>query len=176
MIAPDHGVIWRKDPSKIINAYLKWSAGEAKQKAVVIFDTMWGSTDKMARAIAEGIINQGTEVKLLKLRATGNTEVVTEILESKAVIVGSPTLNNQMFPTVSSFLTYATGLKPKNKLWGFFGSFGWGGGAVRDMTEMAKKAGFQIYEPGVEVKYIPDEEDLKKCFDFGQQIAQKIKA
>ena len=175
IIAPSHGIIWRKDPSKIINAYLNWSSGAAKQKAVVVFDTMWGSTDKMARAIAEGISSQGVDVKLLKLRATDNTDIVTEIVDAKAVIVGSPTLNNQMFPTLSSFLTYITGLKPKGKLWGFFGSYGWGGGAVRDMTEMAKKAGFEVLEPSVDVKYVPDKEDLKKCFDFGQKIAQKIK-
>jgi flavorubredoxin len=129
----------------------------------------------MARAIAEGISSQGVDVKLLKLRATDNTDIVTEIVDAKAVIVGSPTLNNQMFPTLSSFLTYITGLKPKGKLWGFFGSYGWGGGAVRDMTEMAKKAGFEVLEPSVDVKYVPDKEDLKKCFDFGQKIAQKIK-
>ncbi|MGD0644366.1 MAG: flavodoxin domain-containing protein [Candidatus Bathyarchaeia archaeon] len=176
MIAPSHGVIWRKDPSKIINAYLNWSSGKAKQKAVIVFDTMWGSTDKMARSMADGIINQGVEVKLLKLRATDNTEVVTEILDAKAVIVGSPTLNNQMFPTIGSFLTYITGLKPKGKLWSFFGSYGWGGGAVKGMVETAKKAGFEVFEPGIEVKYVPDQEDIKKCFEFGQQIAQKIKA
>jgi flavorubredoxin len=175
IIAPSHGIIWRKDPSKIINAYLNWSSGAAKQKAVVVFDTMWGSTDKMARAIAEGISSQGVDVKLLKLRATDNTDIVTEIVDAKAVIVGSPTLNNQMFPTLGSFLTYITGLKPKGKLWCFFGSYGWGGGAVRDMTEMAKKAGFEVHEPSIEIKYVPDKEDLKKCFDFGQQIAQKIK-
>jgi flavorubredoxin len=175
IIAPSHGIIWRKDPSKIINAYLNWSSGAAKQKAVVVFDTMWGSTDKMARAIAEGISSQGVDVKLLKLRATDNTDIVTEIVDAKAVIVGSPTLNNQMFPTLGSFLTYITGLKPKGKVWGFFGSYGWGGGAVRDMVEMAKKAGFEVLEPSVDVKYVPDKEDLKKCFDFGQKIAQKIK-
>jgi flavorubredoxin len=175
IIAPSHGVIWRKDPSKIINAYLNWSSGAAKHKAVVVFDTMWGSTDKMARAITEGLTSGGVEVKLLKLRATDNTDVVTEILDAKAVIVGSPTLNNQMFPSVGSFLTYITGLKPKGKVWGFFGSYGWGGGAVRDMTEMAKKAGFEVLEPGVDAKYVPDKEELKKCFDFGQKIAQKIK-
>jgi anaerobic nitric oxide reductase flavorubredoxin len=175
MIAPSHGIIWRKDPSKIINAYLNWSSSAAKQKAVVVFDTMWGSTDKMARAITEGIKSGGLEVKLLKLRATDNTDVVTEILEAKAVVVGSPTLNNQMFPSLGMFLTYITGLKPKGKLWGFFGSFGWGGGAVRDMVEMAKKAGFEVHEPSIEIKYVPDKEDLKKCFDFGQQIARKIK-
>jgi flavorubredoxin len=175
IIAPSHGIIWRKDPLKIINAYLNWSSGAAKQKAVVVFDTMWGSTDKMARAIADGITSGGVEVKLLKLRATDNTDVVTEIVEAKAVVVGSPTLNNQMFPTLGSFLTYITGLKPKGKLWCFFGSYGWGGGAVKGMVEMAKKAGFEVHEPSIEIKYVPDEEDLKKCFDFGQQIAQKIK-
>jgi flavorubredoxin len=176
MIAPSHGIIWRKDPSKIINAYLNWSAGTAKQKVVIVFDTMWGSTDKMARAIADGVISQGVEVKLLKLRASYNSEAVTEVLDAKAVLVGSPTLNNQMFPTIGSFLTYVTGLKPKGKLWGFFGSYGWGGGAVKGMIETAKKAGFEVYEPVVEVKYVPDQEDIKKCFEFGQQIAQKIKA
>ena len=176
MIAPSHGIIWRKDPSKIINAYLDWSSGVAKQKAVVVFDTMWESTDKMARAIADGITSGDVEVKLLKLRATDNTDVVTEILEAKAVVVGSPTLNNQMFPSVGSFLTYITGLKPKGKLWSFFGSYGWGGGAVRGMVETVKKAGFEVLELNVEVKYVPDQEDLKKCFEVGQQIAAKIKA
>ena len=175
IIAPSHGIIWRKAPSKIINAYLNWSSGAAKQKAVVVFDTMWGSTDKMARVITDGISSGGVEVKLLKLRATDNTDVVTAILDAKAVIVGSPTLNNQMFPSLGSFLTYITGLKPKGKLWGFFGSYGWGGGAVRDMVDIAKRAGFEVHEPSVEAKYVPNEEYLKKCFDFGQQIAKKIK-
>jgi anaerobic nitric oxide reductase flavorubredoxin len=176
MIAPSHGIIWRKDPSQIINAYLEWSAGKAKKKIAIVFDTMWGSTDKMARAIAEGAISEGVEVKMLKLRASDNSESVTEILDSKAVLVGSPTLNNGMFPTLGSFLTYAAGLKPKDKIWGFFGSFGWGGGAVRNMTEMAKKAGFEVREPGLEIKYVPDQEDLKKCFEFGKQIATEVKA
>lgn len=176
MIAPSHGVIWRSNPSKIIKAYEDWSSNTSKNKVVIVFDTMWGSTNKMARAIAEGAVSQGVEVKLLKLRAANRTEAMTEILDAKAVVVGSPTLNNCIFPTVGSFLTYATGLKPKGKLWSFFGSYGWGGGAVRNMTEIAKKAGFQINEQSVEVKYIPKNEDLKTCVEFGQQIATRIKA
>ena len=155
---------------------MQWSSGNASQRVIIVFDTMWGSTDAMARAIEEGVASQGVDVRVFKLRNRENTDIITEILDAKAVVVGSPTMNNQMFPTVGGFLTYATGLKPKGKLWAFFGSFGWGGGAVRDMTEMAKKAGFQINDASVEVKYVPDEEDLKKCFDFGQKIAQKIKA
>ncbi len=177
IIGPSHGIIWRKNPTQIIKAYLDWSSGAAAQnKVAIVFDTMWGSTDKMARAIAEGISSQGIEAKMLKLRASDNTEAVTEVLESKAVLVGSPTLNNGMFPTLGSFMTYVIGLKPRGKLWGFFGSYGWGGGAVRGLVEMAKKAGFDVYEPTIEVKWVPDEEELKKCFEFGQQFAQKIKA
>jgi flavorubredoxin len=175
MIAPSHGIIWRKNPTKIIKAYSSWAAGEAKRKIAIVYDTMWGSTDKMARAIAEGIVSEGVEVKMLKMRASDNTEAMTEILESKAVLVGSPTLNNGMFPTIGSFMTYATGLKPKDKLWSFFGSFGWGGGAVRAMTEMAKKAGFEIHESGLEIKYVPDKDDLQKCFEEGQKIAKEVK-
>ena len=176
IIAPDHGVIWRKDPMKIVNAYLKWSSGAAEQRAIIVFDTMWGSTDAMARAVEEGIASQGVDVRVFKLRNRENTNIVTEILNAKAVVVGSPTMNNQMFPTLGGFLTYITGLKPKGKLWAFFGSYGWGGGAVKGMAEMAKKAGFEVQEQGVEVKFVPDKDDLKKCFEFGQQIAQKIKA
>ncbi len=176
IIAPSHGVIWRSNPSKIIQSYLDWSAGKSEQKAVVVFDTMWGSTDKMARAITEGLASQGVDVKLLKLRSAVKSEVVAEILESKAVIVGSPTLNNQMYPSLSAFLTYIIGLKPKGKLWSFFGSYGWSRGAVKSMTEMTKKAGFDIFESSLEVKFVPDQEDLQKSFELGKQIALKIKS
>jgi len=90
--------------------------------------------------------------------------------------VGSPTLNNGMFPTLSTFLNYITGLKPKDKIWSFFGSYGWGGGAVRGMAETARKAGFEVHEPPVEVKFVPTGEDLKKCFELGEQIAKEVKA
>ncbi len=175
MIAPSHGIIWRKDPIKIITAYSNWAAGKAKNKIAIVYDTMWGSTDKMAYGIAEGATAEGVEVKMLKMRASNTTEAMTEILDSKAVIVGSPTLNNGMFPTMGHFMTYAMGLKPKDKIWSFFGSFGWGGGAVRNMAEMARKAGFEVHEPGIEVKYVPDEEDIMRCVELGRQIAKEVK-
>jgi anaerobic nitric oxide reductase flavorubredoxin len=176
IIAPSHGIIWRSNPSKIIQAYLDWSEGKSKQKVVIVFDTMWESTDKMAREIGKGAASEGVEVKVLKLGASDNSDAATEILDAKAVLVGSPTKNNQMFPTLSSFLTYITGLKPRGKIWGFFGSYGWGGGAVKGMAEVARKAGFEIQEPGVEIKYVPNEAALKNCFNFGREIAQEIKA
>lgn len=177
MIAPSHGIIWRKDPMKIVNAYMDWCTGKSvKNQVVIVFDTMWESTNKMARAIGDGIASQGVEVKLMKLRAASETDIVTEITNSKVVLVGSPTLNNGMFPTLGMFLTYVTGLKPKGKKWGFFGSYGWGGGAVRGMVKMAKEAGFEVMEPSIELKWVPTEEELKKCFDYGVEVAQKVKA
>lgn len=174
MIAPSHGIIWRSNPNKIIKAYMEWSEGLRKRKVVVVYDTMWGSTDKMARAIAEGIASQNVEVEFFRIHDSDLTEIVTEILEARAVIVGSSTLNTLMFPSVSSFLTYIAGLKHRGKLWAFFGSYGWGGGAVRQMVETAKKAGFEVHEPILEVKYVPTKEELEKCFMFGKEIAEKI--
>lgn len=176
VIAPSHGVIWRSNPMKIVDAYKKWSEGASKDKAVIAYDSMWGSTTTMARAIADGIASQGIEVKFFKLRESDVTEIVTEILEAKAVVVGSPTLNNAMFPSVSAFLTYITGLKPKGKLWAFFGSYGWGGGAVKQMVETAKKANFEVYEPPLEIRYVPTSSELQECVNFGKHIAQEIKS
>jgi flavorubredoxin len=175
VIAPSHGVIWRSNPMKIVDAYKKWSEGAPKDKIVIVYDSMWGSTTTMARAIAEGITNQGIEVKFFKLRESDITDVVTEILEAKAVVVGSPTLNNSMFPSVSAFLTYIAGLRPQGKLWAFFGSYGWGGGAVRQMVDVAKKANFEVYEPKLEIRYAPTSNELQECFNLGKNITQKIK-
>jgi flavorubredoxin len=101
-------------------------------------------------------------------------DVVTEILDTKAVIVGSPTLHNGIFPSVGAFMTYITGLKPKNKIWAFFGSYGWGGGAVKKMVEIAKEEKFEVQEPSLEVKYIPTKEELQKCIEFGKEVASRI--
>jgi len=175
IIAPSHGIIWRSDPMKIVSAYKSWSGGATKNKAVIVYDSMWGSTTLMARAIAEGISSRGLEVKFFKLRESDMTDIVAEILEAKTVVVGSPTINTSMFPSVGSFLTYIGGLKPVGKTWAFFGSYGWGGGAVKQMAEMARRAGFDVYDRSMEVQYVPTGQELKECFDFGREVAEKAK-
>ncbi len=112
MIAPAHGMIWT-DPGKIIDAYIKWAKGETKQKVLIIYDTMWNSTETMANEILRGVSDSGVEVALFHLRRNDWSEIVKEVLESKAILIGSPTLNNGMFPTVGGFLTYLLGLRPK---------------------------------------------------------------
>ena len=175
IIGPSHGIIWRSDPAKIIEAYIEWGKGKTSKKAVIVYDTMWGSTDKMAKAILEGISSEGVEVKLLKLRENHRSDVMKEVLDARAVLVGSPTLNNGMFPTVADFLTYMKGLRPKNKIGVAFGSYGWGGGAVKAVENELEAAKFEMIKPDLAFKFRPTEEELQKCFEFGKEIAEKIK-
>lgn len=176
MICPDHGVIWRKDPTEIINAYIKWCKQEPEKKAVVIYDTMWHSTEKMADAIASGIDSVGVTVKPIHIRSSHRSDIMTDVLDAKAVIVGSPTLNNQMFPTVADLLTYMKGLKPVNKIGGAFGSFGWSGESVKFVTQELVDMKFDIIEPGMKIQYIPDSKGLDACFDYGKKIGEAVLA
>ena len=175
MIAPDHGIIWRKDPSKIINMYLDMANGKAEPKVVIIYDTMWHSTEQMTVPLMQGIKDEGVEVKVVKLRANPVSFAVKEFWKARGCLIGSPTLNNSMFPTVAEFLVYLKGLKPKNRIAGAFGSYGWGGGAVRDIYEDIKKMGLQTVEPGIQVNYKPSAEDQKLCYEFGRDFANKMK-
>ncbi len=175
MIAPDHGIIWRKDPSKILNMYLDMANGKAELRVAIIYDTMWQSTELMTVPIAQGIQDEGVDVKVMKLRAVPNSIAIKEFWKSRGCLIGSPTLNNSMYPTVADFLTYLKGLRPRHRLIGAFGSYGWGGGAVRDIYDVFKKTELEIVEPGVQVNYRPSIEDEEKCYDFGRDFARKVK-
>ncbi|NWF98025.1 MAG: FprA family A-type flavoprotein [Nitrospirae bacterium] len=175
MIAPDHGIIWRKNPSKILNMYLDMANGKAELRVAIIYDTMWQSTELMTIPIAQGIQDEGVDVKVIKLRATPNSIAVKEFWKSRGCLIGSPTLNNSLFPTIGDFLIYLKGLRPKNRIAGAFGSYGWGGGAVRDIYDLLKKTELEIVEPGIQVNYRPSQEDEEKCYEFGRDFARKVK-
>lgn len=172
MIAPSHGIIW-KNPSKIIDAYLSWSKGISKQKVLIIYDTMYNSTEIMAWEILRGIADSGVEVSLFHLRRNDWSEIVKEVLESRAILIGTPTLHNGMFPTVGGFLTYLIGLRPKNKFWATFGSYGWGGGAVKAVNDKLKLSGYDPVE-SLEANFRPDDIDMTKCYTLGQKIASMV--
>ncbi|KJS29461.1 MAG: lactamase [Desulfatitalea sp. BRH_c12] len=175
MICPDHGVLWRSEPSKIINAYLEWSRQTAKRKAVLVYDTMWHSTEKMADAIAGGLSDEGIIVRPMYLRKWHRSDVMTEVLDAKAVIVGSPTLNNGLFPTVSDFLTYMKGLKPLGKIGAAFGSYGWSGEATKLITRELEGMKFEMLEQ-VRSQYVPNASSLEESYAFGRAIGQAINA
>ena len=176
MIAPSHGMIWRKDPMKIITSYLKWAKGEASKKVIIVYDTMWASTEKMAKAMLDGIVSEGLEATLYRLPVSDNGDIIGELLDTKGILVGSSTINNGVLPTVSPFLREMEGLRPKNKLAAVFGSYGWGGGATAAIEKSLKLGGMDLVMPAITVKWVPTKEELEKCYEFGQEFAKKVKA
>jgi len=174
MIAPSHGVVWRSRPEIIIEAYKKWVEGITVPKVVIVYDTMWGSTEMIANAVAYGIINEGVKVQVYKLRNTDHTKIMTDILDAEMILIGSPTLNNGLFPTVASFLTYMHGLKPRKKLGAFFGSYGWGGGAKKTVEHELTTIGIDVIESDLDFNYRPNKSEIQKAVEFGKKMAQKI--
>ena len=170
MIAPSHGMIWRDSGvGDILDAYRGWSSGKSNDTAIVVYATMWGSTEKMVAAIEQGIIDAGFEVKVYHLGKSDWSKIVREILEAKIILVGSPTLNNGMFPSVGGFLTYLRGLRPKGKVGSAFGSYGWAGGAVKAITGELEKAGVAVVEP-LSVKFVPGADDLAACAELAGKV------
>ncbi|MBI5144181.1 MAG: flavodoxin domain-containing protein, partial [Candidatus Omnitrophica bacterium] len=167
MIAPSHGIIWRKDPMKIINAYVSWAKNETKEKVVIVYETMYGATEKMARKIAEGLSDAGISAKLFDIAESDRTEVIKEMLDAKGYIIGSSTHDNDMLTNIAGFLEFLKGLKPKSRVGCAFGSYGWSGGAVKEIEDILKVTGIQLAQLGLSVKYVPDENEMKRCYEFG---------
>jgi flavorubredoxin len=173
-VCPDHGIIWRQDPFKIIKAYAEWSRQSPKKKAVIIYDTMWKSTQMLAEAIAEGLLEEGVEAKPMHLRANHRSDVMAEILDAGAVIIGSPTLNNGLFPTVADFLTYMKGLRPNKKVAAAFGSYGWSGEAVKMINRELEEMKFDLVDPGLRVQFVPGETSLETALQLGRKIGRAL--
>jgi flavorubredoxin len=172
MICPDHGIMWRKDPRKIIQAYVEWAQQKPRKKALVIYDSMWHSTQTMAEAMVEALAQEGVDARTMHLRTTHRSDVMTEVLDAGAILLGSPTLNNGLFPTVADFLCYLKGLKPQNKIAAAFGSYGWSGEAVKLINQELEEMKFQIVDPGLKIQYIPDKKGLEACQALGKKVAQ----
>lgn len=176
IVATDHGPIWRReeDIARVLSLYERWAKQEPTMKAVVLYDTMWGSTDLMGRAIADGLIKGGCSVKITPLSGSDRSDVATEVLDAGALIAGSPTLNNNLLPSVADVLTYLKGLRPQNLVGAAFGSYGWSGESVKQVKEYLEAMKVDVVGEA-KVKYVPTQEDLSLCFDLGTQVAAKLK-
>jgi flavorubredoxin len=174
IIAPDHGPIWREDIGNILDSYAQWAQQTPTKKAVVVYDTMWQSTALMARAIGEGLRAGGAIPRLMPLRAAHRSDVATEILDAGALVVGSPTMNSNIFPTVADALTYLKGLKPRNLVGAAFGSYGWSGEAVGQIEEVLTQMKVDLAAEGLRVKYVPDDDALAQCHALGQRVAERL--
>jgi len=174
-IAPSHGLIWR-NPQTIINAYAKWAGGEADQAVLVVYDTMWTATEKMAKSIVEGIVSEGVPAKLVRISVSDRSEAIRDCLLMKGLVVGSSTINAGMLPTLAPFLEDLHGLKPRKKIGAAFGSHGWGGGGAKAVDKKLRETGVEVIAEPLTVKFMPNEEELQKCFEFGRDVACRIKS
>ncbi|MEI6842494.1 MAG: flavodoxin domain-containing protein, partial [Methanomicrobiales archaeon] len=176
MIAPAHGQIWT-DPMKVIGAYVGWASGSSrKNKVTIIYDTMHGSTQQLAHGLAEGVIAGGCDVKMFNLHNDERSEIVKHILDSKAIMVGVPTINDMPYPSIGDILYYLRGLhfnRTGERFALTFGSMGGKGGAVKMVAEELKTAGFTVVG-SQEVLYVPDESELETAFEAGKAMAKRI--
>ncbi|HEC40715.1 hypothetical protein LCGC14_2321380 [marine sediment metagenome] len=172
VICPSHGICWKKHIPDIMKKYQQWSKGELDENSVlIIYDTMWGSTEKIAIALYDEIARRGIPVRRFRLFNSDFSDVITEAMKAKAILVGSPTLNKTVYPTVAEYLAYQRGLKPMNKIGMAFGSFGWSGGAVDEIIKELENAKIKLMDEKIEIKFVPKKEDL----DFKEIVDKLIK-
>jgi flavorubredoxin len=164
MIAPSHGIVWKEHIPEIVAEYTKWASNETEKKAVICYDTMWGSTKKMAFAIQSVLEDEGYSTSIYNVSLTHISDIMTDLITAEYVCVGSPTLNNNMLPTVSAFVTYLKGLAPKKRKAIAFGSFGWNGVSMKHIGEALDSVGFDV-RTVQKTKYIPFEEELTRIKD-----------
>ncbi|MDD3383170.1 MAG: FprA family A-type flavoprotein [Bacilli bacterium] len=162
MIATSHGVVWTKNIKDVVELYKRIIANEKKEKAVIVYDTMWHSTEKIAKAISEGFIKNNIEVKLFNINVTEASNILTEIIDAKYLGVGSPTQNNQMLPPIAAFLCYLESMHPKGLTYIAFGSYGWSGQSIGLVAEKLVNLGYKELLPQIKVTYVPNEELLQK--------------
>jgi flavorubredoxin len=174
MICPSHGVIWKDNPAQIVEQYLKWADNYQENQITLIYDTMWDSTRKMAEAIAAGIrdTDESVTVKLMNASKMDKNDIISEVFRSKAVLVGSSTINNGYLFSIGGILEMIKGLKFKNKNAAAFGSYGWSGEAVKLLTKELGDCGFNIINDGHRSQWVPDEAELLACMEYGRQFAK----
>lgn len=169
MIAPSHGIIWKERTKEIIKKYQEWSSNETGNVALIVYDTMWESTEKIALAIYKGFQNKGVRVKLISLRNSHISDIMADMLTAKYICIGSPTLNMNLLPTVAGFLSYFKGLAPKNRIGLAFGSYGWAPKNIEYIEEALISCEFEILE-SIKVQYIPDDAFLMNLTEKIEKI------
>jgi anaerobic nitric oxide reductase flavorubredoxin len=175
-IAPSHGVIWRGESlATLLDLYGRLTAGETREKITVAFSTMWGSTDILARAVVDGIAAEGVEVDLFDLASTPIAHVTRHVLDSRALLLGSPTLHHGMLYRVGGYLQYLSGLKPAGKLGGAFGSYGWSSGATKQISKRLEDMGFELPFEHFTQKYRPTDDDVAAAREWGARFASAVK-
>lgn len=173
IIATSHGVIWRDNPTQIVEKYLTWANDYQENQITILYDTMWDGTKRMAEAITKGIreIDKKVNVKLYNIAKTDKNDLITEIFKSRIILVGSPTIGGGILSVVAEILEMIKGMRFKNKKAASFGCYGWSGESIKVIKEHLEKSGFSVINDGIRALWNPDDESLEKCVEFGREIA-----
>lgn len=176
VIAPSHGVIWRKDPLQIVTRYAAWAADWKEDRITVAYDSMWDGTRKLAESIAQGIVSVSptTTVVVHNVAKTDKNDVVTDIFRSKAFLLGSPTVNKGVLSAVAGLMEEVKGLRFKGKKAASFGCSGWSGESPKVLADMLKAAGFEVTVDGHACVWEPDATALEAAFNFGARFSKTI--
>ncbi|MCX7788539.1 MAG: anaerobic nitric oxide reductase flavorubredoxin [Spirochaetes bacterium] len=176
MICPSHGVIWRTNPTQIVEKYLEWAKDYQENQITILYDTMWEGTRKLAEAITQGVRDSipQTEVKLYNLSKTDKNDVVAEVFKSKGILVGSPTINHGILTSLAAFFEEVKGLSMKEKKAAAFGCYGWSGEGVKILNEQLRLSGFEVVSEGFKLLWEPDESALLLAREFGKQVAKQF--
>jgi flavorubredoxin len=137
---------------------------------------MWNGTRRMADAIAKGIHKKdsGVNIKVHNAAKTDKNDIITDIFKSRAVLIGSPTINRGILTSIAGLIEEIKGLDFKGKKAAAFGCYGWSGESVKILTDLLKQSGFEIINEGIKALWNPDEDSLQSAFKFGQDLAIEI--
>jgi len=172
IIATSHGVIWRDNPTQIVEKYLTWANAYQENQITLLYDTMWDGTKRIAEAIAKGIreVDAEVNIKLYNIAKTDKNDLITEVFKSRIILIGSPTVGGGILSSSAEILEMIKGLRFKNKKAASFGCYGWSGESITIIREHLERSGFSIINDGIRVLWNPDEESIEKCVEFGREI------
>lgn len=174
-ICPSHGVIWRDNPAQIIHKYVEWASAYQENQITIVYETMYNGTRSIAESIVKGVNSedQVVDIKLYNIATNDLNDIITEIFKSKAVFIGSPTVNNGIMSHTAGLMEMVKGLKFKGKKGAAFGCFGWSDASTKIIMNLLKESGFEIVGESISCNWGPDEDAMQRAFDFGRSVVSK---
>lgn len=170
MICPSHGIIWKSHIPEILNMYEKWSSNKTDKKAIIVYDTMWHSTELIANTIKDGFEAKGYNYNVFDLKDTHISDIMGHIIEAEYICIGSPTLNKGILPTVAAFLTYLQGLAPKGRKAILFGSYGWAQANMKVLERYMEESSIEVVSK-YNINFIPSQDQLETILN---DVKEKI--
>lgn len=174
-ICPSHGVVWRDNPAQIIHKYVEWASAYQENQITIVYETMYNGTRSIAESIVKGINAEDkvVDIKLYNIATNDLNDIITEIFKSKAVFIGSPTVNNGIMSHTAGLMEMVKGLKFKGKKGASFGCFGWSDVSTKIILNLLKESGFEIVGEPISCNWGPDEGAMQRAFDFGRSVVSK---